>query len=203
MDCFIEKFKTLARDGGNADLNISSRAGGLLVSLSLHLPNIPTRDKPAVKPRRRNKEIPSKARWKANRAAARAEEENIPTFAETTPPLSLAETVEMTPPLPPPQSVKTVDKETQTERDDRESPERKRKKTTATVTEAEIMRDSSGDANASLEITDDEEEQDVGGRDGREVTETNYKEENFKIILSKIEDFESLCVNVSSIAKNW
>ena len=73
VDCFIEKFKTLSQDGGNADLNISSRAGGPLVSLSLHLPNILVRDKQTVKQRRRNKEISSKARRKARRAAARAE----------------------------------------------------------------------------------------------------------------------------------
>ena len=73
VDCFIEKFKTLSRDGGNADLNLSSRAGGLFVSLSLHLPNILARDQPTVKPRRRNEEIPSKARRKAKRAAERTE----------------------------------------------------------------------------------------------------------------------------------
>merc|ERR1719427_1186463 len=80
-------------------------------------------------------------------------------MVETSPPSSLAVTVETTPPLPPPQSVKTAERETQTEREDRESPERKRKKMTTRVTEAEILRDSSEDPNdASLEITDDEEE---------------------------------------------
>ena len=229
VDCFIEKFKTLSRDGGDADLNISSRDGGLHVSLSLHLPNILVRDQPTVKPRRRNEEIPCKARRKAKRAAARAEaaatasavmvepvtaaylplpatvtearpspaaamaasvpsssaamvetnhapllpstatEDNIPTFAEmveTNPPSSLAEMVETTPPLPSPMSVNKVDTETQTEREDRESPERKRKKTAAAVTEAEILRDSSGDfKDASFEITDDEEEPDIRGRE--------------------------------------
>ena len=96
-------------------------------------------------------------------------EDNIPSYSEmakSTPPLSLAETVETTPPLPPPQSVKMADTETQMEREDRESPKRKRKKMTAAVTEAEIFRDSSGDSNnASFEITDDEEEPNIVGRE--------------------------------------
>ena len=108
-----------------------------------------------------------------------AMEDNIPTFAEmveTTPPSSLAEMAETTPPLPPPQSVKTADTETQTEREDEESPERKRKKTTAVVTEAEIFRDSSEDSNdASFEITDDDKEPDIGGR---EATKSDPKDKN-------------------------
>ena len=80
VDCFIEKFKTLSREGGDADLNISSRGGGLVVMLSLHLPNVFPRSskfqnqrtpvKPKVK--RKNDDIPCKARRKAKRALDRA-----------------------------------------------------------------------------------------------------------------------------------
>ena len=77
------------------------------------------------------------------------------------------------------QAVKTADTETQTEREDRDSPERKRKKTAATVAESEILRDGSGDSNdASLEITDDEEEQDIGGR---EVTRSDNQDDRERI----------------------
>ena len=104
-----------------------------------------------------------------------AMEGNIPALAEMveiTLPSPLAEMVETTP--PPPQSVRMADTETQTEGEDRDSPERERKKTSARVTEAEILRDSSEDSNnISLELTDDEEEQDIGGREGGEVTKSD------------------------------
>ena len=80
VDCFIENFKTLSREGGDADLNISSRGGGLVVMLSLHIPNAfpqssksqnqRTPVKPKVK--RKNDDSPCKARRKAKRASDRA-----------------------------------------------------------------------------------------------------------------------------------
>ena len=80
VDCFIEKFKTLSREGGDADLNISSRGGGLVVMLSLHLPNVFSRSsnypnqRTPVKPKekRKNDDIPCKAWRKAKRALDRA-----------------------------------------------------------------------------------------------------------------------------------
>ena len=82
VDCFIEKFKTLSREGGDADLNISSRRGGLVVMLSLHLPNVFPRGSKfqnqrttPVKPKRKNDDSPCKARRKAKRALDRAKSE--------------------------------------------------------------------------------------------------------------------------------
>ena len=76
VDCFIDKFKALSREGGHVDLNLSSRGGGLVVMLSLHLPKVFPQSRKyqnqrtPVKPKekRKNDEIPCKARRKAKRA---------------------------------------------------------------------------------------------------------------------------------------
>ena len=60
-------------------------------------------------------------------------------MVETTPTVPLAETAKTTP--PPPWFVNTADTETQTDREEGKSPERKRKKIVRRATKAEILRD--------------------------------------------------------------